>query len=85
MFAVYVALGGGALASGYEAGNAEPFLVFGVVLLPIVLTSRAWGAAGSAATAARVARGVVCATAVVAAAFLVLEAINGQYLEGFKL
>jgi hypothetical protein len=85
VFAAYVALAGGALASEYETGNAEPFLVFGVVLLPIVMAARAWGAVGSAATAARVARAVVCATAVMAAAFLVLEAINGQYLEGFKL
>ena len=85
VFAVYVALAGGVLASDYETGNAEPFLVFGVVVLPIVMAARAWGAAGSAATWARVGRAVVCVTAVVAAAFLVLEAINGQYLEGFKL
>jgi hypothetical protein len=84
-FAAYVALGGGALAAGYEAGNAEPFFVFGVVLVPIAIAARAWGAAGSTARAARAARAIVSGGAVVAAAFLTLEAINGQYLEGFGL
>ncbi len=84
-FAVYVALAGGALASAYETGNAAPFLIFGAALAPIVVAARAWGAAGSSAGWARAARAVVCASAVVAAAFLVLEAVNVQYLEGFKL
>jgi hypothetical protein len=84
-FAAYVALVGGALASGYETGNAEPFLVFGAVLVPVAVAARGWGAAGSPGRAARAGRAVVSGTAVVAAAFLTLEAINGQYLEGFGL
>jgi hypothetical protein len=84
-FALYVALTGGALASAYETGNAEPFLVFGAVLVPIVVLARAWGAAGSGAAGARFGRAMVCASAVFAAAFLVLETVNAQYLEGFNL
>ena len=84
-FAAYVALAGGALASGYETGNAEPFLVFGAVLVPVAVAARGWGAAGSPGRAARAGRAVLSGTAVVAAAFLTLEAINGQYLEGFGL
>ncbi len=84
-FAGYVALVGGALASGYETGNAEPFFAFGAVLVPVAIIGRAWGAAGSKGPAARIGRAALSASAVAAAAFLMLEAVNGQYLEGFKL
>jgi hypothetical protein len=84
-FAAYAAVAGAALASGYEAGNATPFFAFGIALVPVAIGARAWGAAGSAATAARTGRAVMSATAVLAVAFLTLETINGQYLEGFKL
>jgi len=84
-FAVYVAVAGGVLASEYETGNAAPFLIFGVVLVPLVVLARAWGAAGSGAAGARFVRAVVCASVIFAAAFLVLEAVNVQYLEGFRL
>jgi len=84
-FAAYSALGGGWLASSYEAGNAAPFLAFGAVLLPVSGGAIAWGAAGSPKRSARTGRAVLCATAVVAAAFLTLEAVNKQYLESFKL
>ena len=84
-FAAYVALAGGALASGYETGNAGPFFAFGGVLLPVAIAARAWGAAGSPRGVARAGRAILSGSAVVAAAFLTLEAINGQYLEGFRL
>jgi hypothetical protein len=84
-FTVYVGFMGGVLASSYETGNAQPFLAFGAVLFPVFFASRAWSAAGSASATARVGRALLSASAVVAAAFLMLELINGQYLESFKL
>jgi hypothetical protein len=85
VFAVYSAVAGGWLASTYEAGNAEPFVVFGAALLPIAAASIAWGAAGSPRRPARIGRALLSAAAVAAAAFLTLEAVNAQYLESFKL
>jgi hypothetical protein len=84
-FAAYIGITGGWLASAYEAGNAEPFLVFSLALLPVVLAARAWGAAGSPSTPARIGRALLSATAVVSTAFLTLEAVNSQYLESFKI
>jgi hypothetical protein len=85
VFAAYLAAVGGVLASSYETGNAAPFLFLGVLVLPIALIARAWGAAGSTSRLARSVRSLVCASAVVAAAFLLLEALNPLYLEGFHL
>ncbi len=85
VFAAYLAAVGGVLASSYETGNAAPFLFLGVLVLPIALVARAWGAAGSTSPLARGVRSLVCASAVVAAAFLLLEALNPLYLEGFHL
>jgi hypothetical protein len=84
-FAAFVGLAGGALASSYESGNATPFRVLGVALLPLVLCARAWGAAGSPARGARVGRAFACASAAVACAFVVLEAVDPTYLDGFGL
>ncbi len=84
-FAAYVAIAGSALAAGYEAGNATPFLVLGAVLVPLILLSRAWGAASSVAPVSRALRAVLCASAVVAGGFLVLETVDSAYLEGFGL
>jgi hypothetical protein len=85
VFATYVAVVGGALASGYETGNATPFLAFGIALVPVTIAARAWSAAGSEERAARIGRAVLSAATVMAAAFLTLEMINGQYLESFSL
>ena len=85
VFAAYIALAGGFLASSYEAGNAKPFLVFGVAVVPILLAARAWGAAGSPSSVARAGRAIACATATIAAAFIVLEHLDPAYLEGFGL
>ena len=84
-FAVYVALVGGFFATQYEAGHAAPFFAFGGSLALTALVARAWGAAGSTTRPARIGRALLCASAVFAAGFLVLEGINGQYLEGFGL
>lgn len=84
-YAAWLAIAGGGFASAYETGNAEPFYGFAATLLPIAALARAWSAAGSRSAPARVVRATMCATVVLAAAFLVLEAINVQYLEGFSL
>jgi hypothetical protein len=84
-YSVYVALGGALLASGYEAETQKPFLWLGVVLVPIFLVARAWGAAGGATTAARAGRATLCAVGALGSAFLVLEVIDVKLLEGFGL
>jgi hypothetical protein len=84
-FAVYVAAAGGLLASQYETGNSAPFVLFGLLVVPIVLLARAWAAVGSTRSAARAFRAVICAVSVFAAAFMLLDAVNPAYLEGFGL
>ena len=84
-FAAYVALAGGLLASSYEAGNAKPFLALGVAVLPLVVAARTWGAAGSPSPWARAGRAMMCASAALAVAFVLLERIDSAYLEGFGL
>jgi hypothetical protein len=84
-YAAYVALAGAALAAGYEAGTTKPFLFFGLVLAPLLLLARMWGAAGGESRAARTGRAMVCGGAVLGAAFLVLESVDVAYLEGMGL
>jgi hypothetical protein len=84
-YAVYVALGGALLASGYEQGTSKPFLWFGLVLVPVLLVARAWGAAGGPGRAARAGRAGLCAAGAIGAAFLVLEGIDVGFLEGMGL
>jgi len=84
-YAAYVAVFGGLLASGYEAGTTRPFLYFGLVLLPIVLLARAWAAAGGESIAARGGRAALCAMSAAAAAFLVLEVVDVSFLDGVGL
>ena len=76
-YAAYLAIGGAVLASKYEAGTARPFLFFGAALFPLLVLARAWSAAGSSGTNARVGRAVVCAAGVASAAFL-------AYVEGTR-
>ena len=85
VFVAFVAVAGGVLASKYESGNAEPFLFLGAAVLPLLLLARAWSAVGSQTGAARAARALLCGATVVAAAFMLLDAMNPQYLEGFGL
>lgn len=84
-FALFVAIVGGVLASHYESGNARPFLLLGAVALPIVLAARAWSAVGSSRRAARVGRAVLCGATLLAAAFVLLDVVSPEYLEGFGL
>lgn len=85
LFIAFVSGGGGLLASRYESGNALPFLLLGAAALPLLLATRAWSAVGSGAPPARVARAFFCGGAVLAAAFVLLDAVNPTYLEGFGL
>jgi hypothetical protein len=84
-FSLYLGASGGLLASGYETGNASPFLWLALVVLPVAVVARAWSAVGSPQPAARAGRAIVCATAVLGAAFLLLDAVDPRYLEGFGL
>ncbi len=85
LFVVFVAVGGGILASKYESGNAAPFLVLGAGILPLLLVARAWSAVGSQTAAARGARALLCGATVIAAAFMLLDTLGPQYLTGFGL
>jgi hypothetical protein len=84
-FALYLGATGGILASAYETGNAMPFVLFGLSVLPLVFLARAWAAVGSARATARAGRALFCAVSVLAAAFLLLDVVNPTYLEGFGL
>jgi hypothetical protein len=84
-FAVYLAAAGGLLASQYESGNAAPFALLAVAVLPLLVIARAWGSVGSTLRGARAGRAVLCAVSVFAAAFVLLDAVNPSYLEGFGL
>jgi hypothetical protein len=85
LFVAFVAVAGGVLASNYESGNASPFLWLGAAVLPLVLLARAWSAVGSQRAAARAARATLCGASVVAAAFVLLDTLDPQYLAGFGL
>jgi hypothetical protein len=85
LFVAFLALAGGILASKYESGNSAPFLLLGSASLPLVLLARAWGAVGSPRSASRAVRALLCAATMFAAAFLVLEGLDPQYLSGFGL
>jgi hypothetical protein len=85
VFIAFIALAGGLLASQYEAGNAQPFLYLGAVVLPLLLLARAWSAVGSQTSSARAGRAALCGASVAAAAFVLLEQIDPQYLQGFGL
>jgi len=81
----YCAAVGAGLASLYEGGRGAPFAWLGAAVVPLALVSRAWSALGSNRAVARLGRAVVCAAAVLAAAFLVLAGVDPAYLEGFGL
>jgi len=84
-FGAYVAGVGGFLASQYESGNVAPFLLLGMGAPPFVLLARAWAAVGSTRAPARLGRALLCGASVIAAAFVLLYAVNPAYLEGFGL
>jgi hypothetical protein len=84
-FSAFVGVVGGTLASQFEAGNAEPFLLLGAAMAPLALLARAWSAVGSAAPTARIARALVCTASTFGIAFVLLEVCNPAYLDGFGL
>jgi hypothetical protein len=84
-FVAFLAIAGGWLATKYESGNSEPFYLLGAAVLPLVLIARAWSAVGSPSRAARMARSLLCAATVAAAAFTLLDQLDPRYLEGFGL
>jgi hypothetical protein len=84
-FVAYLGAMGGVLASFYERGNAAPFVLFGLSVLPLLFLARSWAAVGSTRAAARAGRAVLCAVSVLAAAFLLLDGVNPTYLDGFGL
>jgi hypothetical protein len=84
-FCLFVAGGGGLLAASYEAGSAGPFLMLAPAMLAFILLARAWSSVGSRNLASRVTRGVLSASSVFAAAFLLLERLTPNVLDGFGL
>jgi hypothetical protein len=84
-FSAFVGIGGGLLASQFEAGDSFPFSLLGAAVAPLVVLGRAWSAVGSVSAAARVGRAAVCAASTLAAAFVLLELCSPMYLEGFGL
>lgn len=84
-YAAYVSIAGAVLASGYETGTSKPFLSFGLVLVPILLLARVWGAAGGEGRGVRSARAALSGLAALGAAFLVLEGVDVGFLEGLGL
>ncbi len=85
LFGAYVAGVGGFLASRYDSGSAAPFLWLGAVTVPLVLCARVWSAAGAPNGAARGVRAILSAASVFAAAFILLDAVDPMYLDGFGL
>ncbi len=84
-YGLYLACVGAVLVTRYEKGHALPFFAFGGSAIAIALIARAWSAAGSPRTAARVFRALLASGAVVGAAFLLLRSIDAHYLDGFGL
>jgi len=84
-FVAFLAIAGGWIATKYESGNSTPFYLLGAAVLPLVLLARAWSAVGSPSPAARMARSLLCAATVAAAAFTLLDRLDPRYLEGFGL
>lgn len=84
-FSVLAGAGGAALSWAFERGHAAPFLWLGAAIAVVGLVARVWGAVGAPSRGARVARGALCALAVLGAAFLILEQAGTTYLLGFGL
>ncbi len=84
-FVAFAALAGGALASNYERGNAAPFWLLGLAVLPLILLARAWSAVGSRTRAVLVLRVVLSGARVLAAAFARLDGWAPADLEGVGL
>ena len=85
LFFAYAGAVGGYLATTYENGSANPFLLFAAVMIPFAMILRVCCAVGSPRLAARASRGVTAVAATLAVGFLVVEQVNPSFLEGFGL
>ncbi len=85
IFFGYAGAVGGYLATRYENGSAEPFLLFAAVMIPFAMMLRVWSAVGSPRLAARASRGVVAVAGTLAVGFLVVEQVNPSFLQNFGL
>jgi hypothetical protein len=85
VFALDVGCAGALLARGEEGGSGKPFVLFAAAVLPLLLLARAWSAVGSSRGTARAGRAALCAATALATAFLVLDATDPMFLEGFGL
>jgi hypothetical protein len=85
IFALDVGCVGALLAQREEGTSGRPFLLFAAAVLPLLLVARAWSAVGSNHLGARAGRAALCAATALAAAFLVLDASDPAFLEGFGL
>jgi hypothetical protein len=85
VFAFDVGCAGALLARGEEGASGRPFVLFAAAVLPLLLVARAWSAVGSNRQGARAGRAALCAATALATAFLVLDATDPTFLEGFGL
>ncbi len=83
-FAACALIAAGLVHSG-RAHSLAPALVAGAVAVPIVLLSWIWNAAGSSGPGARAARALFCGASVLAAAFLVFDALAPRVLARFGM
>lgn len=87
-YAAWLALIGAALARGYDASDPTPFLLLGAGIVVIDAAARAWSAASLRALITRIPpslRAALCIAAVLATAFLALDASDVAYLDSFGL
>lgn len=88
VFAAWLGLGGAMLARGYDASDPSPFLFLAAAIALTDIAMRAWSAAMHHELAPRIAtpfRVTLGIAAVIAAAFLALDASDPAYLESFGL
>lgn len=76
---------GGYIATTYENGSAEPFLIFAAIMIPFAIVLRVWSFVGSPRLPARSARVVVALAGTLAIGFLVVEQVNPTFLQNFGL
>ncbi len=81
----WIAIFGALLAHTRDDGDARPFVLFGLALVPLACAARAWGLVGARTPFARAGRAALAGGAVLGSAFLLVEAIAPRLLEGLGL
>jgi hypothetical protein len=85
-FALYLGGASAILVRLYGNADPRPFLWLGLGVLSVATIARAWRLGSTdQRPAARIARALICAAGVLAAAFLALERTDAGYLESFGL